>query len=74
MSAELLKELKASIAEELDLCRSAETPYICGNLQTGDGRRAIEAQILQRVLHEKISISAAIVAMEQELNPHSYEQ
>lgn len=67
---ELLDDLKEQIRQELDLCQSAETPYLCANLGTPAGRALLEKQVLHRVLQGMMTISSAIISLEQELNPN----
>lgn len=70
---ELINAFRSNIAEELNLCDGMDTPYLCANLQSKDGRIKIEKLIADKVINQHISISEAIVQIERDLNPNSYE-
>ena len=74
MSLEQLDSLRENIKIELDLCISADTPYVCLNIKTPEGYQKIEDLIIQKILTEQITIGQAIIAVETDLNPNSYDQ
>jgi hypothetical protein len=69
---ELLDTLKANVEAELAQCERGETPYICANTQSAEGRQKMVNLIVRRVIEQHITVSEAIVEIEVELNPNSY--
>lgn len=66
---ETIEILKQSIHEELDFCNVHDTPYMCSAVSTTNGRDQITSRIVEIVGKQGLSISAAIVQIEDELNP-----
>lgn len=66
-SASLTEQLRLEIKRSLDKCHKEILPNVCKRLQTIEGYRAIEARIIELVIKEQITPSAAIAHIELEL-------
>jgi hypothetical protein len=67
-----LQELKDQINVELDLCTPEETPTVCSAISTESGRKKVINMIVEKVFYSNMSISQAIVDIEDTYNPNAY--
>lgn len=65
-----LQELKETISTHLDLCNYNDTPFVCSNCSTPDGKAKIIDTIAEMIIKQDISIGGAIVALERLYNPN----
>lgn len=69
---DIIQQFKKNIDNELQLCLPAETPNVCAQLKEPGNFQKIKELVSEKVIKEKIAISAAIAAIEAELSLNSY--
>jgi formylmethanofuran dehydrogenase subunit E-like metal-binding protein len=65
---ELIAQVEKSANEELNFCNTDTTPLVCQMISTAEGREKIVDLIVEYVGTNGMSISEAIVAIENERN------
>lgn len=66
----LLLELKMLIQENLKICDSKSTPYLCAYKETEEGLKDIENFCIKAFFETDMSVSEALVMKETLLNPN----
>lgn len=68
---EKIKKLKELAEQELEFCDEVDTPYVCQMITTESGKKKVIDQIVELVGKRSITISDAIVEIEQTANPQN---
>jgi hypothetical protein len=68
--SQLLNELKETISVLLDTCNSNDTPFICANISTPDGKSKIIDSIAEIVILRQTTIGDATLLLESLYNPN----
>lgn len=66
----LLIEIKMLIQENLKMCDSKSTPYLCAYKQTEEGLKDIENFCINAFFETDMSVSEALIMKENILNPN----
>ena len=68
--SDLLNELKQTISVHLDTCNGVDTPFICANISTPDGKAKIIDSIAEIVIKRQTTIGDAVLVLESLYNPN----
>jgi hypothetical protein len=68
-----IQKLKELIAIELDSCSKEDWPYICNITSTPEGKKSIEAKIIEQCSANGISVGQAMDRIERAFNPNRIE-
>lgn len=69
--ATLKEQLIERIETALNLCDSVDTPTVCGMLGDPEAKGKLVELIMKKVIQQKLDISEAIIAIDNEFNPNS---
>lgn len=65
----LILQVKQTAERELEYCDAIDTPYVCQMIQEPAGKKKVINQIVELVGKRGISVSAAILEIENNANP-----
>lgn len=66
-SEDVQKAVREEIKKYLDRCHSAATPRVCAMIQQAEGYRKVERLIILKLIHDQLTIGAAIAQIEMEI-------
>jgi len=65
-----IQEIKDLIEQELSFCEVMNTPFLCANLSSPEGKQKMIDLVFSYVVKRKIYINDAILEVERDFNPN----